>query len=254
VRWTEDGWPIVGERGVVELVLPRPTLPAEPPAEAAMRDDFDAAALGPEWAFVRRPLDAEVLHARPGWLTLTPQAGLESPFPCFVGRRQQHYEFRAEARLVLDARRDGDEAGLTVRMNEFHQHAVCLRRQDGETSFVVRTRVGRMDVTSVLGAVETFDVVLGVEGDADSYVFTARDGSGNVLRSAPVEAKFLSAEVAGGFTGVFVGMYAATSHPGSGFTAAFDWFDYAPTARVASDEGAYAPTGSQSVSPAVSGT
>lgn len=238
VRWTADGWPIVGQRGVVDLVQRRPALPAMPAPPAEVHDDFDAPDLAPEWTFVRRPMDPRALLSRPGWLTLSPQAGLHSRFPCFVGRRQQHFKFRAETRVVLDARRSGDEAGLAVRMNESHVHAVCLRRDGDVTSVVVHTRVGRHEVSSVVGEVRTTDVVLAVEGDEDSYVFTADDGRGTVLRTAPVEAKLLSAEVAGGFTGVFVGVYAATSHPGSGSSAAFDWFAYRPSEEPRPHSGA----------------
>jgi alpha-N-arabinofuranosidase len=232
VRWTEDGWPLVGERGVVELVQPRPPLPPAPALSAAVRDDFDASSLAPEWTFVRRPMDPGALHRRPGWLTLAPESGLHSTFPCFVGRRQQHFEFRSATRVVLDPRRDGDEAGLAVRMNESHVHAVCLRRAGDATAVVVHTRVGRLEMSTVIGEIPGLEAVLGVEGDVDSYVFTADDGAGTVLRSAPLEAKLLSAEVAGGFTGVFVGMYAATQHPGAGFSASFDWFDYHPVETV----------------------
>lgn len=228
VRWTDDGWPIVGEHGVVDVVQARPDLPADPAPDADPRDDFDSPTLRPEWAFVRRPLAADVLHARPGWLTLSPDSELHSELPAFVGRRQQHFDFVAGTRLALDQARDGDEAGIAVRMNETHFHAVCLRSDRGTTSVVVRTRIGRLEMTSVVGSIDGTEAVLGVEGDADSYVFTVRNRAGHVLRTEPLEAKVLSAEVAGGFTGVFVGMYAATTRPGEGFTAAFDWFTYEP--------------------------
>ncbi|GEN81597.1 glycoside hydrolase family 43 protein [Actinotalea fermentans] len=234
VRWTPDGWPIVGERAVIEVDQTRPALPAAPPPRHVVRDDFDAATLGPEWAFVRRPMAPEAILARPGWLTLSPRTGLAERFPCFVGRRQQHYDFVAETRLVLDAREDGDEAGIAVRMNEEHFYALGLRRAGAAMEAVLRTRLGRLDITSVVGVVEGPDVVISVEGSADSYTFSVSDSSGRVARTQPRDAKFLSAEFAGGFTGVFVGMYAATSSAGSGTVARFDWFDYRPAPRASS--------------------
>lgn len=231
VRWTDDGWPAVGENGVVATVQTRPALPPAPPQPETFRDDFESASLRPEWTFVRRPMPIDLLQHRPGWLTLVPDAALDTHFPCFVGRRQQHYEFTAETRLVLDARADGDEAGIAVRMNETHFHAVCLRRAGATTEVVVRSRVGRLDVVSVLGVVEGREAVLSVSGEADSYVFTVVDDAGHVLRTEPLEAKFLSAEIAGGFTGVLVGMYAATSGPTAGTSASFDCFGYRPLSR-----------------------
>jgi xylan 1,4-beta-xylosidase len=119
-----------------------------------------------------------------------------------------------------------------LRMNEEHFYALGLRRSGAAMEAVLRTRLGRLDIASVVGVLEGREVVLGVEGSADSYVFTARDGSGRVARTSPLDAKFLSAEFAGGFTGVFVGMYAATSSAGSGTVARFDWFDYRPAPRA----------------------
>ncbi len=236
VHWTADGWPLAGERGVVRAVETRPDLPPAPARPYPERDDFDAAVLRPEWTFVRRPLPSESLHARPGWLTLSPEtAGPADRFPCFVGRRQQHYDFVAQTRLVLDAH-DGDEAGIAVRMNEEHFYALCVRRSGASLEAVLRTRLGRLDLTSVVGLVDGPDVVLGVEGSPDSYVFTVSDGSGRAVRTQPLDAKFLSTEFAGGFTGVFVGMYAGTPTPGSAGTASFDWFDYRPAPAAAAQQ------------------
>jgi hypothetical protein len=46
------------------------------------------------------------------------------------------------------------------------------------------------------------------------------DGNFSVL--AELDGRYLSTEVAGGFTGRVIGMYAATG------TMRFDWFDYEP--------------------------
>jgi len=43
---------------------------------------------------------------------------------------------------------------------------------------------------------------------------------------AELDGRYLSTEVAGGFTGRVIGMYAAEG------TVRFDWFDYEPLAEV----------------------
>jgi hypothetical protein len=45
---------------------------------------------------------------------------------------------------------------------------------------------------------------------------------GNVTSLGTLDGRYLSTEVAGGFTGRVIGMYAAEG------TVEFDWFDYAP--------------------------
>jgi alpha-N-arabinofuranosidase len=41
-------------------------------------------------------------------------------------------------------------------------------------------------------------------------------------------ARYLGSEVASGFTGVYLGMYATSNSQGQGTPADFDWFDYVP--------------------------
>jgi xylan 1,4-beta-xylosidase len=50
------------------------------------------------------------------------------------------------------------------------------------------------------------------------------DGTFSVL--AELDGRYLSTEVAGGYTGRVIGMYAATG------TMRFDWFDYEPLMRA----------------------
>ncbi|WP_298455937.1 glycoside hydrolase family 43 protein [uncultured Cellulomonas sp.] len=226
VRWTDDGWPRVGERGEVAAVQQRPGLPATGAEPPPVRDDFGADRLAPCWQFVRRPLEPAVLHARRGLLALPTESRLDGPSPTFVGRRQQHHAFTAGARLRLEAAAEGDEAGIAVRMNGDHHYALGLRRAGAVNEIVLRIRLGRLDLVRTLGTTHGLaEVDVTVRGSVDSYVFSMVDDAGHEVAAPPVDAKFLSAEVAGGFTGVMVGMYAAGAGGGRGW---FDWFDYTP--------------------------
>jgi len=240
VHWSEDGWPQVGDRGVIEPELPRPALPASPPPPPRPRDDFDEPRLGPQWQFVRRPLDqTALLGSRQGWLTLaTEGTRVAEPFPCFVGRRQQHYAFDARTRIEYSPARDGEEAGIAVRMNDDHFFAFGVRRHEGVKQIVLRQVIGRLNICTVVAETDQSDLVLGVRGDSDSYVFSATTGTGTVHTSDPADSRFLATEFAGGFTGVFIGLYAECPS-GRSTPAHFDWFDYRP--REDAERGAALP-------------
>ncbi|MFV2172230.1 hypothetical protein ACFHW2_12410 [Actinomadura sp. LOL_016] len=45
---------------------------------------------------------------------------------------------------------------------------------------------------------------------------------------APVDGDMLSSQVAGGFTGVYIGLYATANGRASRNHADFDWFEYRP--------------------------
>lgn len=235
VRWLEDGWPAVGERGEIALEQQRPPLPADPAPVAGPRDDFEDTKLRPEWEFVRRPLDAVVLHrTRPGWLTLIAEdADLSGRFPCFVGRRQQHYAFSAQTQMEYSPASNEEESGIAVRMNDSHFFALGLRRRDSVMEVVFRQTVGRLELCTVIGEAPVGNLVLRVRGTSDTYTFSAVLPDGAVLDADPADSRFLATEFAGGFTGVFLGPYAASS-AGRSAPAYFDWFDYSPTPAIES--------------------
>ena len=98
VSWSEDGWPLIGDKGKVSLEMEGATLPQVPLQPSGVRDDFDLPELSLEWNFLRnpRPEDWSLSH-RPGTLTLHGSAVTlnEADSPAFVGRRQQHFHCKA---------------------------------------------------------------------------------------------------------------------------------------------------------------
>nr|MDT0661936.1 glycoside hydrolase family 43 protein [Micromonospora sp. DSM 115978] len=222
VAWV-DGWPVVGE------VAPRMAAPAWSPSPVAVppiRDDFDEERLHPRWVSVRsRPDGCWSIRDRPGWLTLRARgASLDDPSITFVGRRQQHPSCRVRA--LIDAA-DG-RGGLAVRLDE--QHHYEIEATDREVQVLARAGSFRLtsgprpappgpvrlriDAVAAQGwhpRAEPDLLRLGVESD---------DGTFDVL--AEIDGRYLSTEVAGGFTGRVIGMYATAG------TIGIDWFDYEP--------------------------
>lgn len=62
----------------------------------------------------------------------------------------------------------------------------------------------------------------GTRSGPDTLSFGVEEPDGTFTLLATLDGKYLSTEVAGGFTGRVIGMYAATG------TVHFDWFDYQP--------------------------
>jgi len=202
VTW-EDGWPVVngGDPLEAEMAAPLPGDRRTEPTSVERTDTAFADGLGVEWAFRRNPdrdryeTDADGLHLRGG-----PES-LDEPGATFVGRRQTAFDCRAELSLAFDPG-DGEEAGLAVVANERHHYQLGVTRQDGRREAVVRLRIG--DATDVVGRAPVGDPAeLAVAADTDEYRFCV---DGDELASAAT--RYLSTEVATGFTGVFLGPYA----------------------------------------------
>ncbi|WBB77746.1 glycoside hydrolase family 43 protein [Micromonospora sp. WMMD882] len=224
VTWV-DGWPVVGG---VEPVMAAPPWPARPTPQPPARDDFDAVGLHPRWVSVRsRPAESWSTTERPGWLTLRARgASMDERDVTFLGRRQQHPSCRV--RTLVDPA--GGRGGLVVRLDERHHHGVEVG--DGEARVLVR--IGSVLATVATRAVPAGPVRLrvdvlapapgdwhpGKEPDVLRFGVESADGTFDVL--AELDGRYLSTEVAGGFTGRVIGMYAATG------SVHFDWFDYQP--------------------------
>jgi alpha-N-arabinofuranosidase len=208
VRW-EDDW--------LRAEALKPSAAERP---ATWHDAFTGPALDPRWTFLRAPnpavnLNAETLVLGPSRETLDDVGS-----PAFVGCRQEQPHVSFELSLRFEPAADADEAGLTVLMNERHHCEIALRRVDGEVRAIFRRRIGSLVADEVHALAPAGSIRLRVDADPNSYSLSAANETGEELASGRAEAYYLSTEVAGGFTGVFVGPYCT----GSG-RALVDWFE-----------------------------
>jgi xylan 1,4-beta-xylosidase len=222
VTWT-DGWP---NAGPLEPVQPAPGLPEHRwPAEPAC-DHFDAPDLAPYWTMLRTPRERWwSLAARPGHLRLRlrPESLSDVANPSFIGRRQQHAHFAASTRLEFSPRDDNECAGIALVQNDrFHILLVVMGRR-------VRL-IRREDGTDTVLAehpVEDDRFWLAVEGHDLSYQarYATDPGRWRPLGD-PFDGRILSSQIAGGFTGALLGMYASSNATPSDNHADFTWFEY----------------------------
>jgi xylan 1,4-beta-xylosidase len=230
VRWSEDGFPVFGDEGRLALEHETP-LPLEPSPAPAVRDDFAADELGLCWNHLRNPDPRRYsLGERPGHLRLrgTPDGLDDVASPAWVGRRQCHFSVRVAACLEFRPATEREEAGLAVRMNEDHHYEIFVTRRGGAPSVVVRRRIGSLQAEVACHALSESDsrLVLAIDADRSKYVFSYGRSESELRPLGEGETRYLSTEVAGGFTGVYFAMYASGNGTSCTGPADFDWFDY----------------------------
>ena len=229
VRW-ENGWPVVGQNGQTALEVQADTLPLHGRDQEPTRDDFDSSTLRLCWNFLRNPHAADwSLTTRPGWLRLAGSAVTldDADSSAFLGRRQQHFEFQAETLLEFNPA-SNDEAGLAVRMNERHHAEIAVVLAQGKRHVITRVRLGSV-VTANLGpAIADGPVKLLILGDRELYRFAYAIAGSVVQEIGQVDCRFFASEVAGGHTGVYLGMYATGRGQLCATPADFAYFDYRP--------------------------
>lgn len=229
VTWSEDGWPIVGNNGTIELEMEADILPLTEKTKWNEIDDFNANSLRYEWNFLRNPNEEDwSLVERKGWLALN---GSEISLndvdsPAFVGRRQQHFNCSISTLLEFDPQKDFEEAGLTVIMNNKFHYDIALIKEDGKKWLIFRRRVDSLCI--VVNKIEYSEsaVILGIDADEKNYKFTYSVPGEEAKTLGEGECYLISTEVSGTFTGVYFGLYATGNGSGSTSTAYFDHFKY----------------------------
>jgi alpha-N-arabinofuranosidase len=237
VVWDDDGWPRVGRDGRVGVEMEGPRVaPVAWPAPAA-RDDFDGPQLGLQWNFLGNPRGEDwSLTARPGALRLLGNAaGLDDGPPVIlIGRRQQHFDCEVRASIDFVPTADTEEAGLSAWMNVRHHYDLAVTRIDGAAHVVVRRRIGSLAALVAREALAAGSVTLLIQADREQYTFAYALGEQPPRVLATGETRYLSTEVAGGFTGVYFALYASGNGQPCAAPADFEWFEYRATqARTA---------------------
>ncbi|GIM89550.1 glycoside hydrolase family 43 protein [Paractinoplanes toevensis] len=207
VTTDDEGWPVIGDRGV-PVIRHRKPLQGGPVCAPPSGDRFVGGRPGPQWTWPANP--------QPGWLLPPGDDGLRMAcvpwpsadlrdVPTVLGQRLPGPRFRAETTLRLDAPA-GSRAGMVVRGKAYAW--IGLDHRPGGTVLVCRT-------ADAPGGPER-DLVTPVPVAADAEVrltVTVTDGAVVHLEAEGIEASF--AAVPGGWIGATLGLF-ATARPGAG--------------------------------------
>lgn len=230
VVWGEDGWPVVNGDEPIESVMDAPKLPKYVFDTPSGRDEFEGDTLGLEWNYLRNPYDENYsLSERAGYLRLkgTVVTLNDQDSPTFVGRRQTHLSCQISAKLVFNPLSEGEEAGLVLRGNEKNHYDLGVTNIQGKRKVFLRKVLESKIVESVLYAdISDGDLILHIDAVPLRYSFSCCYGNGTETSLGDALTRDLSSEKIGGFTGVYIGMYAMGNGDKNNSPADFDWFDY----------------------------
>jgi xylan 1,4-beta-xylosidase len=229
VVWDAGGWPVIGDNGVIHEVMEAPGLPRHAWPDDGCRDDFDEPKLKTCWNHIRSPYEKSYsLAERKGHLALAGSAVTldDQDSPTFLGRRQEHFNCVVQAELDFEPRCQGEEAGLTVILNEKFHYEIAIARLDGRRKIIFRRRLGSLQKMENCLDIPDGAVVLAISADHENYAFSYSMRGEPAKQVGTGECWLLSTEVGGRFTGAFFGLYATGNGSKSSTIAYFDWFDY----------------------------
>ena len=113
--------------------------------------------------------------------------------------------------------------------NATHHYDLAVARRGKKRCVFVRRRIGDLVAVVAQETIPDGPVRLEVVADEAKYTFSYALGLSPVKVLATGSTRYVSTEVAGGFTGVYVGMYATGNGTRSTVPADFDWFEYRPS-------------------------
>ncbi|MFE7794766.1 glycoside hydrolase family 43 protein [Streptomyces sp. NPDC057460] len=251
VEWTTNGPVFAPESGCVRLSERLPSIAgpqsSKECAEVTRRVHFGDAPLGLEWNNLRGPADAFIRPAPGGAgldCRLSPEPLTSKQTPAFIGRRQQHIRFSSRVSISFAAADPSEAAGLAVFQSQARHATLALTVDDSGAAQVVlkawETEDRCIRVTRVPAAGS--DMLLAVEGDETSYAFhfKAHEAS-EWTHVASIERAFFSTESAGGFVGVYVGLYGTSNGQASENLARIHWFEYGQTPQPTPPNAAAGP-------------
>ncbi len=151
----------------------------------------------------------------------------EEDSPTFVGRRQTDLACRASTQMAFTPQHENEEAGLVLRGNDKFHFEIGVTLHEGERQIFYRKILNGQPAEPMrYEKIGPGDVVLNVEAVPLAYTFSYQVGSGPAKDLGSAPTRDLSSEIVGGFTGVFIGLFADGNGQKSTAPADFDWFEY----------------------------
>lgn len=247
MTWGEDGWPRVdNENGLVNESERFPNLPEHRWVIPSPNDNFESPKLGMQWNMFRsQKTDFYSLTERPGYLRLklAPESIADDyTTPSYIARRQQHQYFGAGCAMEFVPKADGEEAGMVLVQSDEFNYMFTVKQENGKKYLTLSKHFNdaeRIDneyyenniVKEEMKRIELPEgsdrIYLRVQNDCDTYTFVYgfTDQEYMIFADA-VDARLLSTNIAGGFVGAYLGMYASANGQQSENAADFDWFEY----------------------------
>lgn len=228
VSWIKDSWPIVNGNGTASLEMKCNTLPQIKLHTISNKSNFDNSKLGLEWNYIQLPnFDNYSLEDRKGYLRLKGDATCigDNVSPTFVGRRVQDVNFVAATSIEFNPDTSNEVAGISLVNNGTHFDLIVMNF-NGRRNVQVQLQFGSNVYKSKMYNLKPGPVKLRINGDFNNYTFSFAQGNEEYKQIDCVMSTYLSSETVGGFTGVYVGLYATGNGTQSTKNAYYDWFEY----------------------------
>ncbi len=229
----ENGWPVINPgKGILEDTFVLPDLPFSTVDPVPTKEDFDCSDLPMNFLFLRNPKEENYsLTNRPGFLEMIPDADVLSSkgTPSYLCRRQLSFNFMAETFLEFEPESENEQAGMAIYQSQSfnYQLLVGMEKERSVISLVKTYKDKTETISKTICSEKHTQFYLRISENEQDLTFTySFDGKLYRTLADHVDARILSTDVAGGFVGNTIGLYATSNGQQSSTVAAFDYFTY----------------------------
>ena len=127
--------------------------------------------------------------------------------PTFIGIRQCEFEEKTEVCVEILKSQSESQSGLSVYMDPTHHYDIYIEKRNDDFYACCKVTIGPASCVKNEIKLSSNKALLKVESKPYGYSFSVLDSQKESFL-AQADSRYLSSEVACGFTGVFLGLYA----------------------------------------------
>lgn len=230
VTWTEDGWPVAGNHGMLSLEMDGP-LPGEHYEEICydFHDDFSEERFSPQYNFLRnyekenyiRNTEEKVLILKGTEVTLNDMAS-----PTWLGIKQKDFETVTKTSVSLRNIRPGVRAGITAFYNDCYHYEIYVTEENGQRKVCLAKHIHDMFAVTAsadIPAAESVKLKMTSERKHYYFYYCIDDGKAEeeyiLLGSGSTAGLATEGTMMMTFTGTYIGLFAEN---GDGIFTGFD--------------------------------
>lgn len=167
------------------------------------------------WVALRGPREAFIVNDKNGVYINPFENNIKQLAPTStLFHRQQHNNFTASVELKYLPKSDKDLAGLTCYQSERFNYVFGVTKKDSKDYIVLeRTENGKSTILASQEINLNSPITLQVKAQGDDYIFSYSLNNSSMKNvGGTVSGDILSTNVAGGFTGCMIGLYATSNN------------------------------------------
>lgn len=204
IYFNEDGWFTAGENGTTINSFSLEYKNKEIMQEEKKIYTFENTDWNTQWCYLRIPSKENyIFEDKKLILKGTDTSIQQADSPTFIGIRQKDFN----CKITCNVKAFNCESGISIYMDENHHYDIAIEQYNSGYRVIERLNIG--DIKSVQNTVNIKgnQAELIVESSNTKYDFLVKTEDG-IIKLGSGKSRYLSSEVAGGFTGVIIGLYA----------------------------------------------